>query len=715
MISWFCYLSLKFCIFSQCLQKRFGLSEFKKEQWEAIRVLMYDKRDCCIIASTGYGKSLIYQFPAVFENKLVVVLSPLISLMQDQVCGLQRVGVAACFFGTGQKDKSLRMADHNIVYITSEYLSGSGLSQLKAVEDKILFFAVDESHLISQWSDFRPTLKKLGDIREKFANVPIIALTATAPDYVKDIIVKTLKLKPNYHFLKTDLDRPNLEFSICRKRGSFITEVLPLLRNLREGSAVVYCMSKAETNEIAFALQNIGIPCSAYHSEVNRETRKMIVEDFRRDKLKVVICTIAFGLGIDKPDIRLVVHYCVCKSIEAYYQEAGRAGRDGKSSKCILFHCEQDLNVLRRFVNRSTDATAEDKALQHSLIERFSKFLHSKACRRLEILNYLGTNEKELSRMTIREDCCDNCKSQLKVGIPLKLKYLDINDDGTYDFTDDARILLNSVHPMLTRVKIVENVVGDFPSVLDYRFFNLETFGLGQQKPKGYWSCLLSLLITKGFLFTSANTLVLDDAAKYFLRLKEREMIIVPSHDIAEYFKPRVGVEFYWEGKVIKSREIQAVKPMEVEEIFYSEEIDDSWLDEACLKIEANDASMRDEEELDARVLSACLKVEANDASMRDEDAGLLSACLKIEAEDQARSPKPSSSKVCGNVSSKAITQKEQEEIDSLQFLIFNDDDDDDDDWNGKSLKRSMEIKKDEARKKRKIYEQALSMNKKRI
>lgn len=308
------------------LKSFFGITEFKEDQWSVIRSLMYDRRDSCVIASTGFGKSLIYQFPPVYLNKLTVVISPLIALMQDQVLALKNRGIRACYFGSQQPDKTLKMMEHNVVYVTPEYIfRSSGKKQIQEAMRKVLMIAVDEVHVLDQWADFRPDYRRLSELKELFPGVPIVALTATATTYVQKNITNTLKLE-NCVYLRTKLDRPNLSYEVHSKWGSGIEEVLPLLRQVQEGSAIVYCMSRKFTEELAESLQKCGINCQPYHAELKDDFRHQVVKDFRNNLINVVICTIAFGMGIDKPDVRLVIHYGLAKSIEAYSQESGRAG-----------------------------------------------------------------------------------------------------------------------------------------------------------------------------------------------------------------------------------------------------------------------------------------------------------------------------------------------------------------------------------------------------
>lgn len=606
---------------------------------------MYDRQDACVIASTGFGKSLIYQFPAVFLNKLVVVISPLIALMQDQVLSLQSKGVKACFFGSQQPDKSLRMQDHQIVYITPEFLLGNGKLDLAEVYQKLLLFAVDEAHVLFQWSDFRPKLKQVGIIRELFPNIPIVALTATAPLYVQNHFTSLLKLR-QFAYVKTALDRPNLEFEVRGKNimdNNYMLEVLPLLQGVTEGSAIVYCLSRELAEDMSERFREAGIDCRPYHAKLDICFRQQVVKDFRSNKIRFVICTIAFGMGIDKADVRLVVHYGVSKSIEAYYQEAGRAGRDGKLAKCILFHSQGDYWTLRSFIRRNQEkASKEQQQQQYGLLDRMEEFVASKQCRRVFMLNYLGTSKEELKKITIRDDCCDNCRKDLKYNIPPQLQYHGLNEDGTFDFTNDARILLNAWHKNLAHHEIVDLLLGEMPTTDNYRFYKLQCLRSGRNKAttltselQRWWLSTISLLQNHKFVTIMDMRVILKSSAKEFLRFKTTKMILKPlTGHLTSCFKKKENVEFFWEDGVIKSRP-------KLEE----EDEDEDW----DMIIQTIDRTASDQEMIDSGV--------------DDDDDFLLEAVERIEREEAL--------KLSHQHSQQEPASKTQMEIDSLQFVNF--------------------------------------------
>lgn len=304
--------------------------------------VMFDRRDTSIVASTGFGKSLTYQFPAVFLNKITIVISPLISLMHDQVASLHERGIAATFFCAEQTDKTIpsKFGNYNVIYLTPESLLYPGnmyynsrlvQSNIGKILDKICLIAIDEAHVVDQWSDFRPVYRELYKLKDIFPGVPILTLTATSPRYIEETIVRTLRLT-NPFTLRTALNRPNLRFEVRPKTRdssntstarSALIDLLPILRQHDgNGSIIIYVIRITDAKDIAAALNEQGIVCKPYHSEVKpSEVRKKTLEDFRQGILKLVVCTIAFGMGIDRQDVRKVIHYGMPRTLEGYYQE----------------------------------------------------------------------------------------------------------------------------------------------------------------------------------------------------------------------------------------------------------------------------------------------------------------------------------------------------------------------------------------------------------
>lgn len=235
---------------------------------------------------------------------------------------------------------------------------------------------------------------------------------------------------------------------------------------------------------------------------------------------------------------------------------SGRAGRDGKPSKCILYHCSDDYSILLSFINdtKQKHITAATKTQQRQLLERVKTFTNSTQCRRIELLNYLGTNEEELRKITIRENCCDNCKRDLLVKVPLHLQYFDIDEKGQYDFTDDARIVLKAINPKLLRCNVAQVILGEMPSKANYRWFNMSVFGIGRKKSADWWNCLISMLVGKLYIRLIGNTLRLETKARDFIRFKGEAFLCQPSAGIRTSLKKRDDIELFWEKEEVKSR-----------------------------------------------------------------------------------------------------------------------------------------------------------------
>lgn len=371
----------------ECLQKWFGHQQFRPKQWQIIRSIIDDKADNCAIMSTGYGKSLCYQFPAVFLGGITVVISPLISLMQDQVMALHKANITACFLGSAQFDQQMAAeatsGRYRIVYICPEYLTMHPDYLHKFNSRKLVLIAIDEVHCVSQWGhDFRVSYAKLGTIRKQMPNVPILAVTATATRLVRLDICKSLHLR-RPHMVATDFDRPNLEFIVKRQTTNHWTDLEPIVRDTSvDGCIIIYCLSRSKTDSIARALTFCGLVCRSYHAGMTLDGRKRVLEEFVGGSVKIIVATLAFGMGIDKPDVRYVVHYGTPKDMEGYYQEVGRAGRDGLPAKCVLFYDESDFQTHEYFRGLSKGShEVKRKITERSLLMR--KYVWStRVCRR---------------------------------------------------------------------------------------------------------------------------------------------------------------------------------------------------------------------------------------------------------------------------------------------------------------------------------------------
>ena len=334
-------------------------------------------RDSIVLMPTGGGKSLCYQLPAISFDGLTLVVSPLIALMKDQVDALNRRGVpAGCVNSTTSLDESRRVARQaqqgrlKLLYVAPERLAMPRFRQFLLGLDLSLI-AIDEAHCISEWGhDFRPDYRNLQSLRADFPDVPLIALTATATEKVRQDIADVLGLQDATQFTAS-FNRPNLNYRVIRK-GSEFEDLLGLLAEIGDGSAIVYCFSRKDTENLASRLTDRGVSALPYHAGLDNSVRQDTQEKFLNDEVRAVVATVAFGMGIDKPDIRLVAHYDLPKTIEGYYQETGRAGRDGQPSECVLFYSYGDRSKQEYFLRQIEDASQRANATQK--LDRMVKY-----------------------------------------------------------------------------------------------------------------------------------------------------------------------------------------------------------------------------------------------------------------------------------------------------------------------------------------------------
>ena len=391
------------------LKTRFGYDEFRPLQAEIIQTVLAG-RDTLVLMPTGGGKSLCYQLPALCLDGLTLVVSPLIALMKDQVDALRANGVAAACINSTVPPREIqnaysaaRMGQVKLLYIAPERLLVPSFNEfLRSV--RVSQIAIDEAHCISEWGhDFRPDYRNLYVLRQRYPETPVMALTATATAQVRDDIVEQLAI-PNARRFVASFDRQNLTYVVRPKRGAF-EALLELLRQHANGSAIVYCLSRRDTEDLAEDLSDQGIQALPYHAGLDPAVRRTTQDRFIRDDVSVVTATIAFGMGIDKPDIRLVVHYRLPKTLEGYYQETGRAGRDGLPSTCVLFFGASDRHALAGFIERMDDEAERVRARQK--LQQMIKYGQLQTCRRAYLLNYFGEDYDQTT-------CggCDVCLSE---------------------------------------------------------------------------------------------------------------------------------------------------------------------------------------------------------------------------------------------------------------------------------------------------------------
>jgi ATP-dependent DNA helicase RecQ len=390
----------------EALKRYFGFDAFRPLQAEIVADVLAG-RDVFALLPTGGGKSLCYQLPALLTEGLTVVISPLIALMKDQVDALQTAGIAATYLNSSLaapeaawRLEGLRRGEYKLLYVAPERLMlGGFLSELEGWN--VARFAVDEAHCVSEWGhDFRPEYRRIAALRERFAGVPFIALTATATADVRDDVIRGLRLHAPRTYVAS-FNRPNLTYRV-RPKERATEALLDFLRERPLESGIVYAQSRSSVEKLAERLQAAGISARPYHAGLDAATRARNQERFVRDDVRVICATIAFGMGIDKSNVRFVVHYDVPKSIEGYYQETGRAGRDGLAAECLLFFSYGDLVKLEHFLSEANSESDGTRAREQ--LERMKRYVYANGCRRRELLAYFD-------EVYDAPNCggCDNC------------------------------------------------------------------------------------------------------------------------------------------------------------------------------------------------------------------------------------------------------------------------------------------------------------------
>src|SRR6266545_257311 len=388
------------------LRTTFGYSSFRPLQEDIVRAILL-REDVFVLMPTGGGKSLCYQLPALLLDGVTVVVSPLIALMKDQVDALRALGVSATFINSSldfaeasQRQRAIARGEISIVYAAPERVVQPGFMRLLE-SIPLAFFAIDEAHCVSEWGhDFRPEYRELAQLRDRFPSTPLGAFTATATQRVEADIVAQLRLQRASRF-RGSFNRPNLYYAVKRKSNGD-QQLLELLGARPEASGIVYCQARAETERVADCLQRAGISAAAYHAGLSSSERQHRQDAFIRDETRVIVATIAFGMGIDKPDVRFVVHYDLPRSLEGYYQESGRAGRDGDPADCIVLYGYGDAAKQKYFADQKIADAEREVALRQ--LRQMTDWAEATSCRRRSLLAYF---DEQLDGETAR--CCDIC------------------------------------------------------------------------------------------------------------------------------------------------------------------------------------------------------------------------------------------------------------------------------------------------------------------
>lgn len=515
------------------LKTVFGYDDFRPQQWDIIKEVLED-RDALALMPTGGGKSLCFQIPALLKEGAAIVVSPLIALMKDQVEGLVSNGVKATFLNSSQspeeQDRVMRELEAGTIkmlYVSPEKLVNDHfLSFLQTI--KISLIAIDEAHCISSWGhDFRPEYAQVGALRHRFEGVPFIALTATADKLTRKDITTQLALNNPKVFISS-FDRPNLSLAVLPGKKRF-ERIVEFLLTRQEESGIIYCLSRKSTENLSAKLRAQGFSATAYHAGLRADEREKAQEDFINDKVKIVCATVAFGMGIDKSNVRFVIHFNLPKNIEGYYQEIGRAGRDGLASDTILFYSYADVVQLNQFVENSGQ-----KEFQQAKLRRMQDFTEARICRRKILLAYFGE--------VLPENCgnCDVCKN------PPKL----------FDGTVIAQMALSAIARTSEQEAsggIIEILKGSSrPEMYQKGYHELKTFGVGKSYTFKDWQNFMLQLLSLGFFevaYDDHNKLRLTPLSKEVLFSKKKVDLV----DTAEMEK-----QFEDSKSVVKPKNISA-------------------------------------------------------------------------------------------------------------------------------------------------------------
>ncbi|HXS37813.1 MAG TPA: DNA helicase RecQ [Flavipsychrobacter sp.] len=489
----------------KALKHYFGYDTFRLEQENIIQSVL-SGRDVLAIMPTGGGKSICYQLPALLSHGITVVISPLIALMKDQVDTLQAAGISAAYLNSSQTNVQqqnitvkARNGDIKILYIAPERLANNKyfIDFLKDLKPSL--FAVDEAHCISQWGhDFRPEYLQLAALKKHFPGIPVIALTASADKHTQSDIVNKLELQQHKTFISS-FNRPNIYYSIRPKKNTF-EQIVNYLKQHPDSNGIIYALSRSSTQELAERIAQQGITAAYYNAGMSSEERNNVQEAFQRDEIRVIVATIAFGMGIDKSNVRFVIHYDVPKNVEGYYQETGRAGRDGLQSNAILFYSVGDIIKLKKFIE--IENNPQQTAIAEKKLRQMQEFCESESCRRQYILNYFGESFPSYC------GSCDYCLSNLE----------------EKDLTEDAQKLLSAVARTGERYGanyVIDILRGVDSEKIQYAHTTMKTFGIGKNLKKEEWQWIIRQLLQHKMLERTEDKyplLKLNETSRRILR-----------------------------------------------------------------------------------------------------------------------------------------------------------------------------------------------------
>ncbi len=506
------------------LKEYFGFDHFKGNQ-EAIIKNVLDGKNTFVLMPTGGGKSLCYQLPALLLDGTAIIISPLIALMKNQVDAMRSFseaeGVAHFLNSSLTKNEILNVKEDilsgktKMLYVAPESLTKeSNIEFLRKI--KISFFAVDEAHCISEWGhDFRTEYRKIRPIVEEIGKAPIIALTATATPKVQNDIQKNLDMMDAKVF-KSSFNRTNLYYEVRPKQGDVTKDIIKFIKNHEGKSGIIYCLSRKKVEELAEVLNINGIKAAAYHAGMDAATRSANQDKFLMEEVDIIVATIAFGMGIDKPDVRFVIHYDIPKSLEGYYQETGRAGRDGGEGVCLTYYSYKDIQKLEKFMQGKPIAEQE---IGKQLLMETVAYAETSLCRRKVLLHYFGESYQE-------DNCgsCDNCLYPKK------------EFEGK-EYMTDALTLVNDVKEKFKIEHLVNILVGEADTAIkSYKHDKLELFGAGAEKNRQFWTMVYRRALVSSFIekdIEQYGVIKLTEEGQKFLD-KPKSFMLMEDHNFDE-------------------------------------------------------------------------------------------------------------------------------------------------------------------------------------
>ncbi|MEE0878676.1 MAG: DNA helicase RecQ [Treponemataceae bacterium] len=525
------------------LKQYYGYKDFRPGQKEIIESILNDN-DTLAIMPTGGGKSLCYQIPSLIFSGLTVVISPLIALMEDQVKSLDSVGIPSLFLNSSLEWEEytynmsqIRSGKIKLLYCAPETLVTERIQNLLA-QVEVSCITIDEAHCISEWGhDFRPEYRRISEIRQLFPKAVCLALTATATETVRKDIKKTLKLGQNkdYKEFISSFNRPNIYLDVISKSGSTNSKLngiklsradeitLDFIKSHQKESGIIYCFSRKKVDELTTLLQSQGYSALPYHAGLNDTTRSQNQSDFIKDNVKIIVATLAFGMGINKPNVRYVIHYDLPKSIEQYYQEIGRAGRDGLQSTALLLYSYGDTKKLSYFIEEKAE---KERKIAEEHLKKMVQYAETTTCKREFLLNHFGESLKKDTNTT-EENCCSSCENK---------------DSLLTDVTIPCQKLMSAI--LRTKEKFGAHYVIDVllgskqKKILDYQHDTLSVYGIGTEYSKTDWLNITNLLIAEKYILKSEdyNVLSLTEFAK--IALSQRKKIFLPFTPTGKTGKP---------------------------------------------------------------------------------------------------------------------------------------------------------------------------------